>query len=96
MLELQARPVKLGVALIDQRQRIRKPALMHRLHDLVGPLRAIPSYQMPGRFERRKMLLGIATIPTWATLDCRYKSACLVVAHLLHTNMDRLGKIFCA
>lgn len=52
------------------------------------------SDHLPGRFKRHKMLLGIATIPTWTALDDWYKTACLVVTHLLHTDMDRLGKIF--
>jgi hypothetical protein len=67
---------------------------MHRLHDLLRPLPAIPTDQLPGRFERHKMLPGIATIPTWATLDHWYEPACLVVTHLLHADTDRPGKIF--
>jgi hypothetical protein len=83
------------MALIDQRKRMSKPALMHRLHNLPRPLPAKPTHQAPGRFQRHKMLMCVATVPACAALGRRYKSARLVVAHLLRADIGSLGKIFC-
>jgi hypothetical protein len=81
------------VTLVDQRQRIGDPAAMHRLHDLLRPLPAIPGDQLPGGFERRQMLSCVAAIPSGTALNRWNKAAGLVVSHVLHADPGRQGQI---
>jgi hypothetical protein len=86
---------QIGVAFVDQRQCVGKPIFMHRLHDLLRALCAKSTDQLSGSFERRQVLPRVAAISGWAALDWREKPSRLVIAHLLHADLDRIGKVFC-